>query len=131
MARQLLGQRWRPSPGPRRARARRVRSEGGYAALVRRASVVEWADRSQRFVERVCEAAGMAPVPRLHPVNVTEPSTEEQPVEGAALRQLSALTELDRALVEALMAEGVLARRSPGQLDEEFAHTAHRLGFRL
>lgn len=62
---------------------------------------------------------------------MTQVVGEVQTLDGESLRLLEHLTATDRLFLRRLSSDGLLARRSPQELDEEFAATADRLGFRL
>lgn len=131
MARQLLGRRLRAT-GPLSIQWRRsLASRSAYSKLIERICVIEWSDRADEFLLRVCEAVGVGIPPPVERVNVTTVCAESQPLTPDTLRLLERITAADRGILEAFMADGVLTLRRPHQLDEEFAATAERLGFFL
>ena len=85
----------------------------------------------ERFVDRICERLGRDGTITVGRVNETQLSGERQVVDAGTLRLLAELTGDDRSLLSWLMEAGLLERRSPAQLDEEFARTCERLNFEL
>jgi hypothetical protein len=100
-----------------------------YARLADRLSVVEWSSRSDTFVERICEYMGESTVPALRRENATETVGEEQRLDPETVRLLERFTFVDRLFLERLTEHGLLSRRTPEELDEDFRATAARLNF--
>jgi hypothetical protein len=131
MARQLLGQRL-PASGLRSVPTRRpMASRSAYSELIKRMRVLEWSDRADDFLQRVCDAIGVADPPSPERVNVTKVSGEPQRFTPKTLRLLDRITAADRDILDALMSDRLLPLRRPHQFDEAFADTAERLEFHL
>lgn len=130
---------WRPVLGsglPGTAgRARRARTPWlaarRYRAVRPHLSIVEWSTRSDRFVERICQAIGAERVPELTRINTTVVRGEPQSIDAPTMAALEAATRSDTALLRRLMDDGALERRSPAELDAEFTQTAGRLAFEI
>lgn len=135
IARQLLGEPYKPPRVLWHRRPRRVRRRvscqhfSRYRDFCRYLKVVDWSDRAQGFVERVCEFAQLPEVPVIGRINVTRVTGEPERLTGDALRLLERLTASDRSLLDALMSDGLLARRSDRLLDDEFRRAAEALDF--
>jgi hypothetical protein len=101
------------------------------AALSESGSILEWYDRSDRFVGRVLTFVGDSAAPALRRVNVTEAQDDGQPLDRDGLQRLEMSTARDRLLIDGLMDAGLLERRTEPELQAEFESTAERMGFRL
>ena len=131
VARQLLLSH-RPLPAKPGASATTRAVDGApFDQLLRRLAVVEWSNHADRFVERVAQVIGSETVPTVGRENETPTPTDVQRLDRASLETLSAMTAADSRLIGRLMADGLLERRSPGDLDDELAASAVRLGFQL
>ncbi|HWG74101.1 MAG TPA: hypothetical protein VG184_08605 [Acidimicrobiales bacterium] len=104
---------------------------GSYHRLRRSLRVVEWSQRSDAFLARICAVVGVEAVPALERENVTEPLADHQVIDQATHGLLLRLTRADSHLLERLAADGLLMRRTKQDLDLDFAGTAERLGFHL
>lgn len=130
MYRQLFGGHGARGTWSRRFFTRRRRSLGA-GSPCGAIAVAEWADQSEAFVARVCAVISTDEVPSLARDNVTEVRGESQVIDRQTLDLLDQLTRGDSSLLAQLMRDGVLAPRSPAELDEEFRDTARRLSFRV
>lgn len=129
MVRQLTGERLEPAPFRGRLQARSIPRRRSYIGLRQHLKIVEWSDRPQDFVERVCQAVGLSNASTVGRVNATTVTGAPERLSRDSLRLLERLTSSDRRLLEALMSDGILARRHGRQLDEEFHGAAESLKF--
>lgn len=108
---------------------------GGWGRRYRRLrpylTVVDWANDSERFLDRLWTTMSAEATPVLRKENVTEVGGEPQILDGRVLRTLRSLTSYDGQLLAALMHDGLLPPRSAGDLETEFRTTAERLRFEL
>lgn len=107
------------------------RRSASYERFRERAAVVEWSRFSESYLERLCERAHLVDLPSLDQKNVTEVAGPDETLDKCSLARLDALTATDRSLLDQMMVDGVLRRRSPKDLEEEFRSTAERLHFSL
>lgn len=116
-------------------RMRRHMRWGGWARRYRAVrpylNVVDWANDSERFLDRLCTTMAAEARPVLRKENVTEVGGERQVLDGRTLDLLSRLTSYDRRLLVALMHDGLLPPRSAADLEAEFRTTAERLRFEV
>lgn len=129
IARQLLGRvRRRRSLGSRSSLAGIGRAR--YDRLRNRLRIVEWSVDSQRFADRLSMAIGIGPVvvPRG---NVTMVKGGEQEVGRACQGLIERLTASDRELLDRLMTDGLIRKRTNKDLDDEFRAAAERLELKL
>ena len=130
MVRQLLG----PKVPRRRSLGSRSLLTGigraRYDRLRDRLRIVEWSVDSQRFADRLSRAIGIDPVivPRG---NVTTVKGGEQEVGPTCQGLIERLTAGDRALLDRLMTDGLIRKRTNKDLDDEFRAAAARLEFTL
>jgi hypothetical protein len=128
MARQLLLRRPSGQLAHTRPMVARALRGSRYKWLLRHLQIAEWSSESQRLIDRVCEVVGMSTV-GLQRVNESPVSDGVQEIGPKVLARLERLTELDRALLDRLSADGLLKARSSSDLDLEFHDAAERLDF--
>ena len=131
LSRQLLVDRTTSSARQAARRRRWGALAASYRHLRRRLRVVEWSQRSEVFLARICEVLGAEAVPALERENVTEVRAREQVIGQDSYRLLERLTRADSHLLGRLVADGLLLARTTEELDRDFQTTAERLGFRL
>ena len=131
LSRQLLSGRMASGPAHAMGRRRWRDLSGRYRKLQRSLRVVEWSERSDAFLARVCEAVDARAVPTLEVENVTDVRPDGQVIDPGTLGLLAGLTGSDLHLLDGLMTDGLLAPRTREDLDEEFGITVERMGFRL
>jgi len=105
--------------------------EATYSEFVSTLAAADWSCHSESFLERLCEHIGVSAVPDLGRANSTEVAGEEIKIDDATFELLRHLTRMDSLLLEGLMSDGLLPRRSAADLDSEFETAATKLGFQL
>jgi hypothetical protein len=97
-----------------------------YRKLERRLVSVEWSQHSDLFVSNVGANVGCTRSPVVQTLNETKVASRTI-LSTNGYQSLKQLTALDSELLSRMMANGLLGRRSPKDLDDEFAETASRM----